>query len=147
MKKTAIFLLFTVLLCAFLAACTPEAPEIGDYKWSLASASTDDRGIVTLEYVSEKYVQLFKEGEDLPRINCTLRARRGEFTLTDTDSGKKYYGTYDSAEEMSPDATAYEITLEGRRGRALVMRAADSDGDDFYTLSISVGNYNLFFIR
>ena len=147
MKKTLSFLLILCLLCPFLFSCKTKAPKLDDYKWKLASVQTEERGVTNLLYVSDKYVNIFKDGEDLPRINYTLQARRGEFILVDGNSDKAYYGTYDDGDEFSPDVTAYEIVLDGISGHALVTRAADSDGDDFYTLSISVDNYTLFFIR
>ena len=148
MKKITAFSLTLVLLCTLLCACLPKAPKITDRVWSLASVSTeDDRGISTLQYVSDAYVELTGEGEELPRVNYKLRAKRGNITLYDEDSDKKFQGIYENADEFSPDAMAYDIVMENKRGTALIMRGYDADENEFYTLSISVGNYALLFFK
>ena len=147
MKKLLSFSLALLLLLSLLA-CTPSPPEISDGRWSLASVSTaDERGITVLAYVSEDYVEIFKEGEDLPRVDCRLTASRGSFTIKNLETDEVYEGIYQNEDEFSPDAMAYDIVLNKRKGTALTMRAADADGDDFLTLSLSIGDYTLFFIK
>ena len=147
MKKILVLLLSVALLCPLFVSCATKAPEIDSYSWRLASVSTEESGITTMHYVSDGYVKFFKEGADLPRIDCTLSAKRGRITITNKETGEKYYGIYENGEEFSPDATAYDITFNATRGKALVLRSAESDGDDFYSLSLSIGGYTLFFMK
>ena len=146
--KKLLSLALALLLLLSLLACTPSPPEISDGRWSLASVSASTtQGYDTLIYVSEEFVELFGEGADLPRIDCRLSAARGSFTITDRDSGESYEGVYTGEDEFSPDAMAYDIVMNKRKGTALTMRAADADGDDFYTMSLYIGEYTLFFIK
>ena len=146
--KKLLSLSLALLLLLSLLGCTPSPPEISDGRWSLASVSvTDDRGITVLSYVSEDYVEIFKEGESLPRVNCRLTASRGNFTIKNLDTDEVFEGIYQNEDEFSPDAMAYDIVINKRKGTALALRAADADGDDFLTLSLSIGDYSLFFIK
>lgn len=146
--KKLLSLTLALLLILSLCACTPSPPEISDHPWSLASVTqTDDRGAETILYVSEGYVNFFGEGEELPRINCQLTAKRGSFTIQNLETDEVYEGIYENEDEFSPDTMYYEIVLSRRKGSALCVRAADSDGNDFYMLSLSVGNYTLLFFQ
>ena len=146
MKK--ISLLLALILSLSLFSCgTPRAPEVTDNEWQLGSVTTNLNGYTELLYVSDGYVAFFGEGNDVPRIDCTLVAQRGALTITDKTNGKTYTGTYGDEEEFSPDATAYRIAINGTRGRALTQRLADKDGNDVYTMSFSIGDYELFFMK
>ena len=146
--KKLLSLSLAFLLVFSLLACTPSPPEISDGRWSLASVSqADEHGAETLLYVSEEYVEIFGEGKDVARIDCRLSASFGSFTIKNRETGEVYEGIYENEDEFSPDAMCYDIVINKRKGRALAMRAADGDGDDFYTLSLTVKDYTLFFIK
>ena len=146
MKK--ISFLLALLLCLSLAACgTPRAPEVTDNEWILGSVVSEKSGYSELVYVSDKYVSFFHEGEAVPPIDCTMTAKNGEITIVDKTSGKTYTGTYSDEEEFSPDATSCRVVIEGKKGRALTQRLSDADGNDLYTMSLSVGGYELFFMK
>ncbi len=148
MKKIIAALLSLLLLCATLFSCDPKAPKITDRTWKLASVTVEnDRGGETLLCVSEKYVSLFGEGAELPRIDYRLRARGGKLTLWNASGEEKFTGKYDKGEEFSPDTRAYEVSLGDKSGYAIVTRAFDADGKDFPTLSISIGEYDLLFFK
>lgn len=148
MKKITAALLSLLLLCAALFSCDPKAPKITDRTWKLASVTVeDDRGIDTLLCVSDEYVALFGEGEDLPRVDYRLRAKNKKLTLWNAEGDEKFIGKYNKGEEFTPDTRVYEITLESKSGYAVVTRAADGDGKPFYTLSLSVGEHTLLFFK
>lgn len=146
MKKISILL--ALLLTFSLFSCgTPRAPEMTDNKWQLGSVATNAKGYTELLYVSDAYAAFFGEGTDLPRLDCVLTAARGTITIEDKTNGKTYTGTYGDEEEFSPDATAYRIVIGGKKSRALTQRLADKDGNPIYTMSFSIGGYDLFFMK
>lgn len=146
MKK--ISLLLALLLSLSLFSCgTPRAPEVTDNVWRLASVISNENSYTRLLYVSDSYVAFFGEGADVPRIDCVLTAERGTLTIEDRTNGKTYTGTYGDEEEFSPDATAYRIVIGGKKSRALTQRLADKDGNPIYTMSFSIGGYELFFMK
>lgn len=146
--KRSVFILMLILSLLLCACGKTEAPEVTDNTWHLGSATLAELGAPTeLLYVSDEYVEFFGEGADAPRIRCTMSAKNGILTLEDHTNGKTYTGTYSDEEEFSPDATYYKITLGQKRGRALSQRLADKDGNEIYTLSVSVGDYELFFLK
>ena len=147
MKKVCALLLSLLLLLSLFSCGTPAAPEITDADWQLASVTKDTPDHSGLLYVSDAYVAFFQEGADLPRLEGVLTAKRGTLTFNDLTNGKTYTGTYDGEDEFSPDATAYKITIEGKRGHGLALRSIHNEENDFYTFSLTVGDYTLLFMQ
>lgn len=147
MKKLFSLSLAFLLLLSLLSCSETTPPEITDFKWQLASVTEEEQGgAVRLLYVSDAYVAFANEGHDTPRVDCTLVAKKDKFTITDNQTGAVYTGTYEEGEEFSPDATTYNaLKLEGKRGRAIALRGADNEGEDIYTLSVTVGKHSLLF--
>jgi hypothetical protein len=146
MKK--ISFLLALLLSLSLCACgTPRAPEVTDNEWQLGSVISEENGYSEFLYVSDEYVSFFKEGQDVPRIECTMTAKNGEITIEDKTNGKTYTGTYSDEEEFSPDATVCRVVINSKKGHALTQRLSDADGNDLYAMSLSVGDYELFFMK
>lgn len=146
MKKISLLLALILLLSLFSCGKT-RAPELTDNTWQLGSVVTNEKGYTELLYVSDRYVAFFGEGADTPRLDCVLTAERGALTIEDRTNGKTYTGTYGDEEEFSPDATAYRIVIGSKKSRALTQRLADKDGNPVYTMSFSIGGYELFFMK
>jgi len=145
-----------LLLCLSFFACgSPKAPEITDDTWQLATVHLSELGSPEqLLFVSDAYVEFVKESieetercKNVPRIDCTLTASRGKLTLEDKTSGKTYTGTYGGEDEFNPEAICYDVVIGKRRGQALSQILSDKDGKDLRTLSISIANYELFFMK
>ena len=145
-----------LLLCLSLFACGgSKPPEITDDTWQLATVHlTEPGGYEQFLYVSDAYVEFAKDSveesercKNVPRIDCILTARRGELTLENKTNGKTYTGAYDDEEEFTPEATYYTITMGRSRGHALSQILSDKDGNELRTLSISIANYELFFMK
>lgn len=103
-------------------------------------------------HISDRVAEQSGKGADLPRVDCTLTAKtdffsasRGTLILTDNESGERYEGLFSDRQEYSPEATGYSVTLDGKKGTALLQQFMNTEEQITRSLSITVGKTILVF--
>ncbi len=146
MKKTAFLFLCALLLCASFFGCSRSTPTIEGSRWELGAViQTNDSGRETVLFVSEDYEEAYGTVEGASRLEATLKAKGGSFTLSDETNDTSYTGSYFDFDPMSADAADYRIVIGNTKGRALTLRYVDENGDKVVSLSLTVGKYRLLF--
>lgn len=138
MKKISIIFVTFILL---LTGCNQaDIPEIEDYTWEMSSVQSKEQNGQAVAYGERGSSTL----DTAKYIDLICAAKDGSLTLTDTSNGKKYLGTY-KLKESDPQATHYDVLLEGNEGFAVVSMTTYHDGSQVPTFIISLDDYTINF--
>ena len=144
MKRLLCVILILLLLIACLS-CSTNPPLIEECEWKMRTVMSDS------DYRTSAYDFVVAVGEtdaiypDAKVIELTLNAENGELTLTDATNSKTYSGTYKVSSKSSKNVW-YEITIDGIKGYVSIAQTEYYDGSEAMTLSITLGDYALYFV-
>lgn len=138
MKKSFIL---TVILLLLLTACGNTAvPAIDEYSWVMSSVQSGaaqgqaiaygERGSSTLNYAEKA------------ELICT--AQNGKLTVEDKTNNKTYYGTY-KLDYTDPKSAVYNISLDGKQGKAVAAMTTYYDKSQEPVLIIRIDDYAINF--
>lgn len=140
MRKIIPVLLIVATLGILLSACGAAKPKIEDYEWKM-------RYVVHVEDGQAVYDAVAEESSTHPEvkiINMILVAKDGKITVTDTTNNKTYEGSY-TVLGKNPKGADYQITIDGKTGKATVAMTTYADGTEEPTLPISLDGYSIGF--
>lgn len=138
--KRVISIILLIISAFSLSGCGLGKMKIEDYEWTLRYAFHAQGDHVIVDAVQE-YDATHPQAKV---VDITLAARNGKITITDSTNGRTYEGAY-TVERKHPDGTDYKVTVDGKSGHATVGMTTFADGSEQPTLSISVGQYSLYF--
>lgn len=84
--------------------------------------------------------------QDAVTVALSCQAANGQLTLQDATKGQTYQGSYELM-ESSAVSTVYKITIEEKRGTAVVSATTYADGSQTTTLIMSFENTAIHFFE
>lgn len=138
MKKSFVL---TVILLLLLTACGNTAvPAIDECSWVMSSVQSGavhgqaiaygERGSSTLSYAE--------------KTELICNAENGKLTVEDKTNNKTHYGTY-KLDYTDPKSAVYDVSLDGKQGKAVVAMTTYYDKTQEPVLIISIDDYAINF--
>lgn len=140
LKRIIAVLLLAACCLAVLPSCGNGLMKIEGRMWKLSRVM----------YMHDGHYSVIAVGEadsayPLAKVvDLRLVAKNGQLTIADTTNDQSYQGTYTATGEHK-NGTTYNVTLDGWDGFASAIPGQNEDGSEQPTLSLSLGDYSLYF--